>query len=398
MKRDRDPLRILNGLLDRLERQPDRSRRVTARPSLAFASPDERRRLTDILLAARDTGAVELTWDRDAPHLVSQVALSDPTSLYRFLARTPVLVHVENAITALSSLRLQTDVARALRNDLIATWRLGKSALGIAPTQTPTAAELLRAADAAFAPLEEGSVPLRTRSARLLGDSKALERWLPKLLSFLRRQGRIDTSLSNAEALEMLGLSKFPQPLLIAGPLIYGATDLARWTYAGLPPEAVTGVTVRAAVTTLLTIENLESFNRHVRECRGSSDIVVYTGGFPSPHILSLIRRLVDESGLPAIHHWGDIDPGGLKIGHYLEMSLAVPVVPHLMTVGLARRLGRPSGAPSSLPLGDDSAFAALAEYLRSSDAFWLEQEVVDPRQVGTTERPNHDDVAVAQS
>jgi hypothetical protein len=54
---------------------------------------------------------------------------------------------------------------------------------------------LLLAADAAFTALP-GGVPLRTRSTRLLGDSKALERALPKLLTLLEQSGALDPGVS----------------------------------------------------------------------------------------------------------------------------------------------------------------------------------------------------------
>jgi len=35
----------------------------------------------------------------------------------------------------------------------------------------------------------------------------------------------------------MLGLEKYPQPVLVAGPIAVNGANLQDWTYAGLPPK-----------------------------------------------------------------------------------------------------------------------------------------------------------------
>lgn len=387
MKRETDPGRLLHDLLDRHERRAERLRRITARPSLAFAGTGERDHLIAGLAAARDAGGVILEQDRDAPHLIARVVLVDADRLYRHLGRTPSLELQTIAARRLGGCQPATEAGRELLVATRGAWKQGRNYLGLAPAAVEEAIGLIQAADAAFAPLESGPLPLRTRSARLLGDSKALERHLAKLLAHLRLSGRLDPALERDQALEELGLSKFPQPLLLAGSVVINGFSASGLTYFGLPPEAVSDLALEGRVRRLLTIENLESFHRHVRECRGEGDLVVYCGGFPAQAVIRALGRLLDLAGADRLHHWGDIDAGGVRIGRFLEESLSLPVIPHLMDEALAISHGRavsPVKGLESIPA--DSAFAGLARFLMSERAHFLEQEVLDPRALPTTE------------
>jgi len=383
MKREADPTRLLHDLIDRLERQPDRDRRITSRPSQAFASSDTRDHLVAILTEARDAGAVVLEWDRDAPHLIARVVLRDADALYRHLSRTPAADQQCAAIKSLGAYVPLTEVGRELQSEMAKFWAAGKTYLGLAPIATDDALKLIRVADAAFTVFDGSPLPLRTRSARLLGDSKAMERMLPKFLAFLKSKGRLDPQLKRDEALTFLGLAKFPQPVLIAGPIAVNGVDTAHLTYLGLPPEAIADVALTGSVRSILTIENLESFHRHVRECRADGDVVIYCGGFPTQGVLRALRHIADLAGVAELHHWGDIDVGGIRIGRFLETSLPYTILPHLMTEILASTLGRratPAKELGNFPTA--SAFFPLACFLSSDGAHWLEQEVLNPNLV----------------
>lgn len=383
MKREADARRLLHSLLDRLERNPNGGRRIIARAALSFASAADHRQLNDVLLAAREAGAVEVKFDREAPHLIDQVILADPARLYGYLDRESARIGRAAAATALAAASPSTDVGMELAVYFAERWIAGKSALALSPRDLDEALQLVRAADAAFTEMPGDRTPLRTRSARLLNDSKALERALPKLLSFLRESGRLDPDMEREDALRLLGLEKFPQPLLLAGPLRVAELNVADWTYVGLPPEAYGTLGLEGQARSILTIENLESFNRHVRECRQSKDVILYTGGFPAPGVVSVLQQIIAISQLDHIWHWGDIDVGGLRISRYLERVLSVPVLPHLMTKELADTFGTAAQALKKVrDVPPDSAFAPLAQYLSTPGAMWLEQEVLDPQLV----------------
>jgi hypothetical protein len=93
-----------------------------------------------------------------------------------------------------------------------------------------------------------------------------------------------------ADLFRALGLEKFPPALFIKGPLVldYGGTD---WDltplrpFVGLSPDAVNQIQASAPVPYLLTIENLASFQRQVREIQDAG-VVLYTAGYPAPALV----------------------------------------------------------------------------------------------------------------
>lgn len=383
MRRETDPTQILHRLLDRFERRSDDRRRIIERPSQSFPTPELLARLVEELRAAERSGSVTLKFDKDAPHLVAQVVLVDPEKLYDFLRRDTQGTLIEEASQHLDGLVVATPVAQMLREDFLEAWRRGRKFLGHASADVEGAIALIRSAEAIFTDLKE-NVPMRTRSARLLGDSKALERAIAPLTGYLKHAGVLASHLTRNEAIAQLGLSKYPQPVLVAGPLLVDEADISSWPYAGIPAELVERIVLAEPIRTLLTIENLESFHRHVRTCRMPGDIVVYTGGFPAPSVLAALHQLA--SHVPTLHHWGDIDPGGIRIGRFLETAVDVPISLHLMSPELAEQEGQPrprDGEPPELP--KQSAFWTLADYLFESNAKWLEQEVVDPKVVASS-------------
>jgi hypothetical protein len=381
VRREVDAHAVLARLLDRHERGSG-GRRIIERPAQTFSDPASRDEMTGLLRSAEEAGCVRLEMDRDAPHLISRVILRDATRLYAFAGRTPTEDLVRQAADAVGRLRPSHPVASRLAREFGDAWRSGGRLVGIGHDDLEGASALVAAADAALAEMPP-DVPLRTRSARLLGDSKALERALGPLLTYMREVGVVDPDLDREEALASLGLAKFLQPVLACGPFVVGGADVGAWPYVGIPPELAGMVELSGPVRSILTIENLESFNRHARACRLPGDVVVYSGGFPSSAVMATLRRVVAEASATIMHHWGDVDPGGVRIGRHMETSLGIEIRPHLMEVPTAVRLGTRATEPGRPPrLPEGSSFSGLADYLRTPDALWLEQEVVDPEPV----------------
>ncbi|MFZ0791797.1 MAG: Wadjet anti-phage system protein JetD domain-containing protein, partial [Chromatiaceae bacterium] len=184
-----------------------------------------------------------------------------------------------------------------------------------------------------------------------------------------------------------LGLEKFPPPLFVKGPLAldYGGVqwDLTPLRpYVALSPDAVTDIGPTASVPYLLTIENLASFQRQVREIQDQG-VVIYTAGFPAPALVRILGRL--DQCLPAdcpFYHWGDRDPGGLRI--YAKVALACPahgVQPHLMTVPAPGPGGWTEDQSRALEqmLAQGGAAGRLAEAWIAQGLGPLEQEALDP-------------------
>jgi hypothetical protein len=176
-----------------------------------------------------------------------------------------------------------------------------------------------------------------------------------------------------------LGLEKFPQPVLVAGPVRIARTDFSSMVYVGIPPEQASLIEPARAIRSIITIENLASFNRHVREARLADDVAVYTGGFPSRAVTAALVAISQWPGIARIHHWGDLDEGGLRIALHLTSLLPILVLPHLMNPALARLHGNPAKASRKVDLPPDHPWQPLATFLGSDDARFLEQENVDP-------------------
>jgi hypothetical protein len=152
--------------------------------------------------------------------------------------------------------------------------------------------------------------------------------------------------------------------------------------YVTVAPDVAQAVWLYAAPPYLLTIENLASFQRHVREVHDTV-VLLYTGGFPKPALARFIGGL--HAALPPhcpCFHCGDRDPRGLEIvGAVAAACRRHRVRPHLMdrpaqdsahfTTDEDRRLRRIAGR--------EDAVAMLARRSLDADLGRLEQEAVDP-------------------
>lgn len=189
---------------------------------------------------------------------------------------------------------------------------------------------------------------LRTFSVQATGDSKLLESQVPRIVRWLVEAARIPPGLSAEEALAALGLEWYARPVLLAGPVRFGGCDARGLTYVDIVPEQIDAVVVTDPAASILIIENSTSFNRHVREIGAASEIVVYTGGFPSRSVVRLVRRLGNFFG-GRVSHWGDVDPGGVRIADHSARSAAPELRLHLMDLDLALRNGRPMQADTNV-------------------------------------------------
>ncbi|WP_235983682.1 DUF3322 domain-containing protein [Bradyrhizobium australiense] len=86
-----DAVEFLDRLLERSERNPDRSRPASAAPEYdRLSTAQQVSRFHDQMAAAERFGAVELLWGkRDRSHLIERVRVRDPELLARHLGRPP---------------------------------------------------------------------------------------------------------------------------------------------------------------------------------------------------------------------------------------------------------------------------------------------------------------------
>jgi hypothetical protein len=375
---------ILGLLLDRVERVPDRTRQPAERAPADFPSAAERAAFDRLLADAERQGAISVVKGRgEARHLTERIRLRDAVRLYEFLGRIPAVERARAAVFQLqaSVAPKHTDAVEA-RDSIIDGWLRGERPFSINLEQTEQAVEFITALDAVLARDPMDRRDLRTYSGQTTGNTKLLERYASRIVNFLKQIGRLDSDLSDNEAMASLGLEKFSQPVLIAGPVRLANVDFASLVYVGLPPEQASAIEPAGAIRSIVTIENLASFNRHVREVLQANEVAVYTGGFPSRAVAAALVAISRWPGITRIHHWGDIDEGGLRVALHLTSLVPIPVLPHLMNPALARLHGTPAKASRKIELRPSHPWLSLAIFLEGNDARFLEQEKIDPEPI----------------
>ena len=382
---------LLQDLLDRLEANPSATRLLARIAFDRFGSVGEQDAFLAGLDAIEREGGVRVL--RQGPRhdvRITGVALADPAPVYRRMARTPSRDDVR---VRLEPLRRRSDLpaaATTVIDRVAASWERGVACLKLSPGDVKGLENVLRLAAAAGLRVGQQGLldaDFRTFARKAVGDSKALERHLTAIartLSILQPGLDATQPLQPNELLAAVGITRLPQPLLIHGALELDGTALPRLDFLGVPPEHAVRLRPLRRPAYFLTIENYASFVRHIREVSQPEDaLVVYSGGFPSRPALDAIVSLASTIRVP-VFHWGDMDPGGVRIFRHLERALAtVDVVlhPHLMSVRLLRRFGGRAPESRSTRMGrmDGSVLEKLAALI-AAERLVHEQEELEPK------------------
>lgn len=379
---------FLERLLALSERSPDRTRPASMAPDYdGLRSAESLSRFDGQMRTAERAGAVSIrNGKRERRHLIERITVTNAEALARHLGRDPASSTARQARSVLEPI-----VAGApgwvgnILDQIEERWARREAAFRIQPGDTILAQEFLRLL-MAISRDEARGLDARTFSLRATGDTKAFDRNASRIAAAAAPHP--GESPTNFEAIwQRLGLERFAHPVHLRGPLLVQdqeriLVDARVRPFASVHPELLTGLRLTAQPSFLLTIENFASFNRYVREIEDGS-LVIYTGGFPSKAILDAIGallKLLDDT-VPYFH-WGDIDPGGVRIFRFLEENAARRPLPHMMERQLADARGKPAEADPSLAsiARSDSDLAALAEWLsRGPDVKYLEQEALDP-------------------
>lgn len=338
---------VARSLLIKLLAQVDRGGRETlpiteraAKEYFALASLSDRDRVHATFANAEAAGGVALEWGKGAAAQdLNRIRLVDADKLADWLGMPRARAHADRITVELDPhLKDAPEWLRDAYGEALGLWRLGKPAFRIRADETDSAISLFRVARAVSFN-EQKDLDLRRFSVRLLNDSKAIEGMLTKLAPLLRRNPEWEPFEDNTELFRALGLEKFPPPVYLKGPLVinYSGSD---WDigqlrpFIGISPDQVLGLAISSRPAYLLTIENLSSFQRHVREVEDQG-IVIYSAGFPSPALARLLQRLDTALGSDCpCFHWGDRDVGGLRIfAHIASAFEGHTVQPHLMAI-----------------------------------------------------------------
>jgi Uncharacterized protein conserved in bacteria C-term(DUF2220) len=263
-----------------------------------------------VMAAAVHCCAVSLVWD-DAhdTHLIAADKLA------AFLGVPLAQDQVSTATGALAHL-VQTHPVLA---DVFDTWGKLRKVRGAGPGSYgdwQDAAALIRfTQDRAF---QQASLPIREASARCFGDSKRIERVVP-MLDVLLSESVASEPRGESAVLEELGLYREERPALFAGRVQLErdrVTSLIDAPYAGFAPYAVKRLI--SAPDRIISIENLTTFHREAKRCADLNEMVLYTGGMPSPAWRAMYIRLLGSVRDVSVYHWGDVDEGGFRIASVL--------------------------------------------------------------------------------
>jgi hypothetical protein len=379
---------FLERLLERSERNPDRSRPASAAPEYdRLSTAQQVNRFHDLMAAAERFGAVEVQWGkRDRSHLIERVRVRDPELLARHLGRPTAPAIAQRARDELLPIAATGEPwVAGLLDEMTGRWARGEAAYRLTADQADATKEFFILL-ASVSRQEARGLDTRTFSHKATNDTKAFDRHASRLAAILGvRMGQPGAASDVIWA--HIGLERFSHPIHLKGPVVVEGpggrlVDGSAKPFASVHPEMLPQLSVLAPPTAILTIENYASFNRQVREIEDGS-LVVYIGGFPAAGVIEFLAKVL--TAVPAevpFLHWGDIDAGGLRVFRYLEENLPRGPQPHLMTKDLAETFGQAADPDARLAsiARSDSAVRELAEWLAFGlDVRHLEQEALNP-------------------
>jgi hypothetical protein len=327
---------ILHTLLDRAE-QPERQTVVRVRLSeqthTAYFSPTDaapRQATNAALQQLAHQGVLRLHWQKwEQGNWLHAVDLlpEQADALYALLRRTP-RPRQEAALHVL----LQAQTSQADWHAAFLGWAEQqliehRSVAPLTLDDPQWNADLL-AALAAVARLKSPTGE-RTLSVRLFANSKRLAELRSALVAVLRRASPQAAQFGDDERALLAAhmLQRIPEYVPVAGPLVLRAGDTLldlRGISQGLalPPNVLqTGKVHTCTAQAVVTVENATSFHE-LLALRPPDVLALYIGGFASPAALALLHAVCAAVPAAVLYHWGDLDPGGLRILAHLRGSL----------------------------------------------------------------------------
>lgn len=328
---------------------------------------------------------ISWSFEKHQPDVVEKIFLKHPENtgpIYSFLGRPDPKVKAEELSELLGQFQCSSrELGEALenyRNNLAERKKITHPF----SEDIKKDMEILAASDAVASLEREESE--RLFSSRLFGDSKRFERDLKESVTALLHLAF--PSLPKEEILRCMGLVRYPEVISYSGPMTTDFTDSSLVPGSSyIDSDAVNRLTeVYTTAKTVLTIENKASYYDEVMK-RKEDMLIIYTGGYPSPALLRLLKML-ERPGL-AFLHWGDIDEGGFRIFRTLQDVLPGLTPFRMDRDTLLSNIGRCSSLDSK---GND--YRKRLEGLLSDERYevfspvislmlekgiWLEQEIL---------------------
>lgn len=302
----------------------------------AMRSLDDARNFRVTLTLAERKGAIRIEPSEHAyPRDVHAISVQSLEILAAYLD-----LPVRSSMAAAAAVRLEPFAGEfPILSVILERWKQGKKVRG----DEATVASVVDLTDAISVircrrdVVEEEMI--RRVSIKLFNNSKRIEglaKWLDVLLS----NDLSPSGLESRDIYSLLGLQKAPPLFLIAGTVVVVSGESRApglRPYSGYPPTAIARFEFAAAPTTILTIENLQTFYEFALAATKRSDVtVVYTGGMPSPAWRAAFSKiLVAAPRMSRVYHFGDLDVGGLRISKVIARTAAevgFRLLPWLMT------------------------------------------------------------------
>lgn len=267
---------------------------------------------------AQVNGAVCLFWppgNRDG--FIERIELVDAEKLASLLDTQTASAVVRGAAEQLRDKQADFPVLA----EVVERWKSLAKVRGSGPTDVADWIDACTAIEWCRSAVVEGRLetPLRDASALIFRDSKRVEKLVAELDVLLC--GSVDVAPRDAnQVYQELGLYKESQPVRLAGNVVIQRSRVNAVLdvpYTALPAEDV--LALGSVPSRIMTIENLTTFSVLARACAVTDDLIIYTGGMPSPSWCAMYDRLLVS--LPSsveIFHWGDVDEGGFRIAAFI--------------------------------------------------------------------------------
>jgi hypothetical protein len=281
-------------------------------------------------------GIVELRWKKwEEGNWLSAVDLlpEQADTLYRLLRRTPRSCQQADLLALLAA----QSPSPGWYADFV-TWAAAqitqhRAAAPLALDAPQTNADLLTAL-ATIAQLDTPTSE-RTLSTQLFGKSKRLAELRQMIIKVLRQFTPDATQFGEDDRalLQAYRVERIPEYVPVAGPLVLVYTPQLEGEQVvldmrgmeqglALPSNVLyTGQVAICKARVVITVENATSFHE-LLVSRPSDALVISIGGFASPATLALLHTLKRTHPHLVLYHWGDSDPGGLRILAHLRGSL----------------------------------------------------------------------------
>ena len=362
MKCDQIHKRILNALLDKLERSklsiisPNPPRRIMLGfyaggksdfPYYDIEQSDRRILVNRAVGDLEKRGLVSFSWMKgEHGHIIEKVWLNiDNKALaYELTSRQPMsdlLATVCDEIKSVKS-KVSSQWACSYLQDAFDEISKKQKLTSIIPADKEERGFLLKAISAIDC-LDGNEYMERVFSLSTYGDSKVFERTVKKrLIRILRKYLDSDDDTIDEDVLKQVGIVKYPEQFEFCGNLsIEIGQDKATITDFSVLPSGVIiystdftngRVLIDHSVKQVISIENRANYVDYVLSEKTDSQLVIYHGGQFSPRKREFLRAVA--KAMPAgctWRHWGDIDYGGFLMLLRLRRHIHPGVMAHRM-------------------------------------------------------------------